>query len=345
MDVSKLVRENIKMLVPYKSARSEFTGQANIFIDANENPFNSDFNRYPDPYQLDLKRAIGSYRGISAKNIMLGNGSDEIIDILIRIFCRPGKDSIYTFTPGFGMFEVAAGINDVDIYKFSLDEEFVLKTEEFIAQVPEFCKLIFLCSPNNPTGNSISVENIIKILSSVNCMVAVDEAYIDFSDHESVLNLLPQYENLIVLQTFSKAIGGAGLRIGIAFSSEYVISLLHKVKMPYNLSIVNQKVGLARLLEKKKIQDEIFLIKQERKRLERELKKFSFITKIYPSDANFLLVKTTSADILYKEMVDTGIVVRNRSNLFGCHNCLRISIGTPQENDVLLRFLESKQSN
>lgn len=338
-----MVRKNIRDLVPYKSARSEFDGTGSIFIDANENPFNTEINRYPDPYHLDLKLAISQYKNIGIENIMLGNGSDEIIDMLMRVFCVPGKDSIYSFKPGFGMFDVAAGINDLKIYKYPLDDDFNLDVDGFLAQIPPSCKIIFLCSPNNPTGNSIPIENIDKILASADCMVVVDEAYIDFSDHESVIKQLTKYENLIVLQTFSKALGGAGLRIGMAFASKYVTDLLHKVKMPYNLSIVNQKAGLSRVLNNKQVEEEILSIKTERNRLEKELKDLSFITRVYPSDANFLLVKTLDADALYKALVEEGIITRNRSNMFGCHNCLRISVGTPQENDVLLRFLKNKE--
>jgi histidinol-phosphate aminotransferase len=345
MDVSALVRENIRNLIPYRSARSEFDGKAKIFIDANENPFESGINRYPDPYQMELKFEIGKQKNVPINNIMLGNGSDEIIDILIRVFCNPGMDSIYTFAPSFGMFDVAAGINDVSINKHLLGKDFLFDPELFLAEIPEHCKIVFLCSPNNPTGNSVSLESVELIASSVNCIVVIDEAYIDFSDHDSMIGLLPKYENLVILQTFSKAIGGAGLRIGMAFSNSYIIDLLHKVKMPYNISKVNQQVALDRLLKKNEIELEIVLIKSERKRLEKELAKLSSIKKIFSSDANFLLVRVENAEMLYAELISAGIVVRNRSSLIGCNNCLRISIGTPEENDDLLRFLKNREAS
>jgi histidinol-phosphate aminotransferase len=344
MNLKSLVRGNIQSLSPYKSARNEFKGKAEIFIDANENPYENGYNRYPDPNHLALKSELAILRKISPSNIMLGNGSDEIIDLLIRIFCNPGLDTVYTFEPSFGMFDVAAAINDIKIFKHKLDNAFKLDIDGFLRNIPSNCKIIFLCSPNNPTGNSLPLKDVEIVLKVFKGVVVVDEAYIDFSDHESGLTLLDSYSNLVVIQTFSKAIGAAGLRIGMAFADPYIIQLLSKVKMPYNISKANQQIGLDRLLNNSIIKKEIQLIKAERKRVENKLSNNRLIQKIYSSDANFLLIKIENAETVYRELIEKGVVVRNRSSLFGCHNCLRITIGTEEENNVLLKFFETKNN-
>lgn len=344
MNLKSLVRENIRSLSPYKSARSEFKGKAEIFIDANENPFENGYNRYPDPNHSDIKVELARLKKIDVSCIMLGNGSDEIIDLIIRIFCRPGYDTVYTFEPSFGMFDVAASINDIKIYKHRLEENFTLNVESFLANIPPNCKIIFLCSPNNPSGNSLPLNDVEIILKKFQGIVVVDEAYIDFSDHESALTLMDSYPNLVVTQTFSKAIGAAGLRIGIAYADPYIIQLLSRVKMPYNISKVNQQIGLDRLLDINKIEKEIQLIKTERNRVRAGLSDNSLIHIVYPSDANFLLVKVENADSIYRQLIEKGIVVRNRTSLVGCHNCLRITIGTVEENNILLKFFKNKNN-
>jgi histidinol-phosphate aminotransferase len=344
-NLDKLVRENVKNLVPYSSARKEFAGAAEIFLDANENSFGSptekSFNRYPDPLQTKIKERIAVWHNVSSEQIFIGNGSDEAIDLLFRVFCEPGKDGIVTTPPTYGMYEVSANINDVSVKKVLLSAEFELLAENVLDVASENTKLIFLCSPNNPTGNSLSRKEIIKILENFGGIIIVDEAYADFSDKPSFTSEIRNFPNLVVLQTFSKAWGLAGLRVGMAFANGEIITLLNKVKPPYNVSQIAQEALLSALDKKVEVEAVVAEIVRQREILKEELQKFPFITRIYPSDANFLLVKTTDADAIYKQLVEQKIVVRNRTNVELCEGCLRITIGTPEENQTLLEALKN----
>ncbi len=335
------VRPNIRSLTPYSSARGEFKGTASIFIDANENPYDDDFpfNRYPDPLQLELKGLLADWRKVNIDQIFLGNGSDEIIDILIRVFCVPGEDAIYTFKPGFGMYKVAAAINDVNIKEFPLDEDFRLEVDSFLQDVPNKNKITFLCSPNNPTGNSIDLFDVKKICRELENIVVVDEAYIDFSDNSSAVTLLDECSNLVVLQTFSKALGGAGIRIGMSFAHPELIKIMNKVKMPYNISRSNQMEAIRLVKDTNKLNEIIGEVKTEKSKLKEALSKFDNIIKVYPSNANFYLIKFKNANEVYDQLVKNGIVVRNRTNQYNCAGCLRITVGTPTENQKLLETL------
>ncbi|HEX8567686.1 MAG TPA: histidinol-phosphate transaminase [Pyrinomonadaceae bacterium] len=344
-NLEKLVRENVKNLVPYSSARKEFAGAAEIFLDANENSFGSptekSFNRYPDPLQTKIKERISGWRDLSHEQIFIGNGSDEAIDLLFRVFCQPGNDEIITTPPTYGMYEVSANINDVRVKKVLLSPDFELSAEKVLDAVSENTKLIFLCSPNNPTGNSLDEKEVLKILENFGGIVVVDEAYEDFSEKPSFVNKIRNFPNLVVLQTFSKAWGLAGLRVGMAFADAEIIALLNKVKPPYNVSQIAQELLLAALDKKAEVEKVVADIVRQRGILATELQRFSFVTCIYPSDANFLLIKTSDANRIYKYLVEQKIVVRNRTNVELCEGCLRITIGTPEENQTLLAALEN----
>ncbi len=344
-NLENITRENIRKLIPYSSARSEYEGDAQVFLDANENSLGSslkeNFHRYPDPLQKKLKEKISTIKNINAKNIFIGNGSDEAIDLLIRAFCNPGKDEILIFPPTYGMYEVSAAINDVEIKEILLTKDFELNISELKKSITNKTKIIFVCSPNNPTGNSFNENEIENLFNSFNGIVVIDEAYIDFSDKASWLKKLNQYPNLVILQTLSKAWALAGLRIGMAFASEEIIQILNKIKPPYNISVATQKLALQVLNDEEKAYQKINVIKKEKQKLVEDLKVFDFIKKIYPSDTNFLLVKVSDAAGLYKYLLTKNIVVRNRSNQPLCDNCLRITIGTPQENISLLQALKS----
>ncbi|HEX9930552.1 MAG TPA: histidinol-phosphate transaminase [Pyrinomonadaceae bacterium] len=348
-NLDKLVRENVKNLVPYSSARKEFAGAAEIFLDANENSFGSptekSFNRYPDPLQTKIKERISGWRDLSLEQIFIGNGSDEAIDLLFRVFCQPGNDEIITTPPTYGMYEVSANINDVRVKKVLLSPDFELSAEKVLDAVSENTKLIFLCSPNNPTGNSLDEKEVLKILKNFGGIVVVDEAYEDFSEKPSFVNKIRNFPNLVVLQTFSKSWGLAGLRVGIAFANAEIIKLLNKVKPPYNVSQIAQETLLAALDKKAEVEKFVAEIVRQRELLAAELQKFSFVTRIYPSDANFLLIKTSDANPIYKYLVEQKIVVRNRTNVELCEGCLRITIGTPEENRTLLSVLSSYENN
>lgn len=335
--LENLVRPNIAALKPYSSAREEFTGEARIFLDANENPF-GDLNRYPDPYQRKLKQRLAQLKGVNAENIFLGNGSDEIIDLLFRIFCRPGKDKALTFTPTYGMYQVSADINDVEILKLSLDEKFDLN-DELVDQALsiENLKLIFICSPNNPTGNALSRKYIEKLLSRFNGVVIIDEAYADFSTQKSWKNRIADFPNLLVMQTLSKAWGLAAARIGMAFASAEMLAYFNKTKPPYNISQSNQQAALEALENTEEFERRVDLIRQEKVKMEKALSSLSLVKKVFPSEANFILVQVDDAPGLYQELVRKGIVVRNRHSLV--NNCLRITIGSPAENQTLLNAL------
>ena len=335
VDVRNLVRENVKTLVPYSCARDEFQGSEGIFMDANENPFGN-LNRYPDPYQRELKNAISKVKGIAENKIFLGNGSDEIIDLSYRIFCNPGSDKALIFTPTYGMYEVSAAINDVRVIKIPLDSEFQINTEEAKLMLRDKnLKLIFICSPNNPSGNCINFRSVEEIVSNFAGIVIIDEAYIDFTDKPSTVSLIDKYPNLIVMQTFSKARGLAAVRVGMAFADPGIIHYFNKMKPPYNISTINQKAALLRLRKPEEFRTQVEKIITERERLIGKLKKISHTEKVYPSDSNFILVKVKNADLIYKNLVNSGIVVRNRNSVI--NNCIRVTVGKRTENDMFLK--------
>jgi histidinol-phosphate aminotransferase len=343
MDIKELQRENIKNLKPYSTARDEYKGEAKIYLDANENSFGSplpaNYNRYPDPLQLDLKDAISKIKGVPIENTFLGNGSDEAIDLLIRAFCNPGKDNVIILPPTYGMYEVSANINDVAVKKIDLLPNFQLDLEKIAEAIDQHTKIIFVCSPNNPTGNSIDRSNIETILANFNGLVVVDEAYINFAKQKTFIQELTEYANLVVLQTFSKAWGLAALRLGMAFSSRPVIDILNKVKPPYNINQATQDLALAALQNIQQVNDWIKKTVLERERLSTALLTLPIVKRVYPSEANFILVEVTDALGTYDYLVDQGVIVRDRSKVSLCENCLRITVGTNQENDELLQLL------
>ncbi len=339
----ELVRSNILKMSAYSSARSEFEGTAEVFLDANENPFDNGMNRYPDPLQKELKIKIGAWRNVPEQNIFLGNGSDEIIGLLMQTFCQPKKDSVIILPPTFGVYEVAATIGEIGIKKIDLDENFQPKVNAILKAADSSDKILFICSPNNPTGNSFDFEKIEKLITTFDGIVVVDEAYVDFSKGKSCVALLEKNKNLIILQTFSKALGMAGARLGMAFASEEIISYLNKVKMPYNINELTQKSALEALEQKNVFTEQIATILEQRIFLENELSKFDFIEKIYPSDANFLLVKVNEPNQLYQFLVSRKIIVRNRSKQVGCEGCLRFTIGLAKENLRLIDALKIYQ--
>jgi len=338
-DIHKLVRENVRTLTPYSCARDEFKGKEGVFMDANENPYGS-LNRYPDPYQRELKSSIGGTKDIAEENIFLGNGSDEIIDLCFRIFCNPGVDKALTFTPTYGMYEVSAAINNVELIKVPLSEDFQIEPESLFPFLKDPClKLIFICSPNNPTGNLMKESAVNTILSSFSGIVVIDEAYIDFTERPSSIKLLSRHRNLIVMQTFSKAMGLAAARVGMAFMDSSAVRYFNKMKPPYNISTINQKAALKSLANIDLLKKRIRRIITERERLAKSLRKMSIIEKIFPSDSNFLLVKTKNADFIYTELIDNKIIVRNRNMIVP--GCIRITVGTPAENNKLIRTLRT----
>jgi len=339
IDITKWVRPNILRLKPYSSARSEFKGQADIFLDANENPFDTGMNRYPDPLQWAVKEELGKLKEIAPKHIFLGNGSDEVIDLLIRIFCEPGKDAVLTLPPTYGMYQVSAGIADVAIREVSLTPEFQPDVERILAAADPQTKLLFLCSPNNPTGNNLDRHALEQLMDGFSGIVVVDEAYIDFSDQDSCINLLPKYPNLVVMQTFSKAWGMAGIRLGMAFASEEIIALFNKVKPPYNVNQLTQKAALDALLSDHSLTEMVEVILEQRDRLEQRLPDLPFVQQVHPSHANFLLVKVDDPKKLYDYLVEDKIIVRDRSKVLLCDGSLRITVGRPEENDQLLDSL------
>jgi histidinol-phosphate aminotransferase len=339
IDLNKLVRENVLKLTPYSSARDEFSGETGIFLDANENPYGI-LNRYPDPYQRELKTRISEVKGICEEKIFLGNGSDEIIDLSLRIFCNPGVDKILTFTPTYGMYEVSAAINDLTVIKIPLDADFqidVQKARNYFSD-PKL-KIIFICSPNNPTSNSMNFEDVERLISGFNGIVVIDEAYIDFSEKPSFLKLLEKYPNLIVMQTFSKAFGLAAARVGMAFSGEAIIRLFNKMKPPYNISSINQKAVLKKLAGIEEYRKQVSRIRNERKRLSEQLSGIKIVEKVFPSDANFLLIRVKDATKIYNILVENNIIVRNRNSVID--NCLRITVGKKSENDQLINALKA----
>ena len=348
-DLEKLIRENIKKLTPYSSARSEFKGEASVFLDANENPFGSplltkSFNRYPDPLQWKVKFELAKIKGVPAENIFIGNGSDEVIDLANRIFCNPGKDNVIICPPTYGMYEVSANINDVEIKKVSLNNDFQLDVEGILEATDENTKLLFICSPNNPTGNNMNRGDIEILLNNFPGLIIIDEAYINFSRQKTFIQELTEYPNLIVMQTLSKAWGMAGLRLGLAFASLDIIDLFNKVKPPYNINASSQQLTLEALKNTGQVNEWIKEIVDQRNSIKQELSLFPFVEKIYESDANFLLVKVEDADSLYQYLRNKKIVVRDRSKEVLCENCIRITIGTMEENKVLLEAFKNYNS-
>lgn len=344
-DLNSLLRDNIKRLVPYSSARDEFKGEASVFLDANENSYGSplptDYNRYPDPMQWKVKYKLADIKGVPPQNIFLGNGSDEAIDVLFRAFCRPGVDNVVLCPPTYGMYEVSANINDVTIRKATLTEDFQLDLPAIEAAIDENTKLIFICSPNNPTANAINREDIEIVLNNFQGIVVVDEAYINFSKQKTLIQELTEYPNLVILQTLSKAWGLAALRVGMAFASEDIINVFNKVKPPYNINQPSQELALEALNNIDQVNAWIRETVLERDKLEFALKALPIVEKVYPSDANFLLAKTTDAKGIYNHLIEKGIVVRDRSKVELCVGCLRITVGTPQENIDLINTLQA----
>ncbi|HET6227637.1 MAG TPA: histidinol-phosphate transaminase [Bacteroidia bacterium] len=348
-DLNTILRENIKKLVPYSSARDEYKGKDGVFLDANENSFGSplpkekeaNYNRYPDPLQLEVKEKISKIKGLPVENIFLGNGSDEAIDILFRAFCNPGKDNAIICPPTYGMYEVSANINDVQTVKVPLTPEtFQLDTEKILQTINDNTKLIFICCPNNPTGNGVKWDAIKAILEKFNGIVLVDEAYINFATYQSLIPKLLQYPNLVIIQTLSKAWGMAGLRIGMAFASQAIIDVFNKIKPPYNINAASQKLALEALNNVELVNNWIKEIVQEREKLAEALSTLPFVLKIYPSEANFLLVKTTDPKRIYSYLTDNKIIIRDRSSVTLCEGALRITIGTKEENKQLLDKLK-----
>lgn len=339
MNLDKLVRPNISKLTPYSSARNEFTGSASIFLDANENPYNEPFNRYPDPLQREVKKRLAAIKGVKPENIFLGVGSDEGIDLAYRIFCRPGIDNVVAIAPSYGMYEVCADINDIEYRRVSLDDNFNFDPDTLLAATDENTKLLWICSPNNPTGNAYPIEMIIKTAQAFNGIVMVDEAYIDFSSKGSMIAYLDQCPNVIVLQTFSKAWGRAGLRLGVAYASPEIIDYYNKVKYPYNINAITQEKALEALENVAKVKAWVDELLDNRSLLAEALEKMSCVKHIYPSDANFLLIRVDNPDCLYNFLCNQGIIVRNRNRVEKCAGCLRITIGTKDENAQLINAI------
>lgn len=342
-DINRLVRECIARLTPYSTARDEYQGELGTFLDANESPYENGYNRYPDPHQKALKAQIAAIKGVSAQNIFIGNGSDEAIDVLLRVFCEPRVDNVVSIAPSYGMYKVAAAINDVEIREVQLGEEFTLPVEELLAATDEHTKMIFLCSPNNPTGNSFPREQMMCLVEEFDGVVVVDEAYIDFAQVESLKSEIESNTNLVVLQTMSKAWAMAGLRVGLALASQRVVELMSQVKYPYNINVAT--MAIVEELLRQPIDANVAEIKQQRTVVEQALQQSAAVKKIYPSDANFLLVEVEDADAMYDYLIGKGIIVRNRNRVKGCEGCLRITIGTPAENEALLKSISEYEKS
>jgi histidinol-phosphate aminotransferase len=343
MIIEELIRENIRNMHPYSSARHEYKGEATTLLDANENPFPSPYNRYPDPLQVKLKEKIAGIKSLPVQNIFLGNGSDEAIDLLLRIFCEPGSDNCIICPPTYGMYEVCARVNNIGVKRIALAENFQINTAAVLNAADTFTRIIFICSPNNPTGNTLDRSDIENILRKFKGIVVIDEAYGDYSSQPSYTSSLAEYPNLVVLQTLSKAWGLAGLRLGMAFASQEIIGYLDKIKYPYNISTATQELVLDALQSEQSIELLTRQIVSQRKWLVEQLRTFQFVNNIYPSDANFLLVKFQNAQRVYEHLLTRSIVVRNRTSEPGCENCLRITVGTPEQNEKLIK--ELKQYN
>lgn len=341
MDLNRLVRKNIQSLKAYSSARDEFKGEASVYLDANENPLNGPYNRYPDPLQWKLKERVSNIKGVEVDKIFFGNGSDEPIDIVYRVFCEPGKDNVVAIDPSYGMYKVCADINNVEYRQVLLNDDYRLNADLLLKKVDEQTKLIFLCSPNNPSANILDKSEVLKVVTSFKGIVIIDEAYIDFSIENSWLPDLDTYPNLIVLQTFSKAWGLAAIRLGMAFASVEIISYFNKVKYPYNINILTQNFVLEELNKTSLKEEWVKTLIAQREWLNNNLGQVSFVEKIYPSDANFILVKVKDANKTYNSLVEKGIIVRNRNSISLCRDCLRITVGTESENKILIESLKS----
>ncbi len=339
--IMKITRKNVLNMKPYSSARDEFKGEAEVYLDANENPYESIYNRYPDPLQWDVKNKLAELKGVKPTQIFLGNGSDEPIDLLIRAFCEPNQNSILITEPTYGMYAVCADVNAVNVQKVILTSDFDIELDMLLQAIDSTTKIIYLCSPNNPTGNLLSGEKIIQVLTQFDGLVVIDEAYIDFTDSKSFTQELANYPNLVVLQTFSKAWGLAGLRMGMAFASEEIINILNKIKYPYNINVQTQALVLNALSNNKQKESWVTEIVQQRKNLAIALQGLSMVEHVYPSDANFILVRVKDAAKTYQHLLDKKIITRDRSKVTLCYNCLRITIGTPAENEKLISVLKS----
>ncbi|MCH3882114.1 MULTISPECIES: histidinol-phosphate transaminase [Tenacibaculum] len=343
MNILDLVRENIKSLKPYSSARDEYkdaTTDTMVFLDANENPFENGVNRYPDPQQNSVKDLLSNIKGISKENILLGNGSDEVLDLIFRAFCEPNKDNIITLPPTYGMYDVLANINSIENKRVLLTEDFQPKVNQILEAINENSKILFLCSPNNPSGNSFSTEIVEELLNKFNGLVVIDEAYIDFSEQKSWLDKLADFPNLIITQTLSKAYGLAGIRLGVCYASKEIISVLNRIKPPYNVNELTQQKAIERLQKVEEVEEEVAKIKIERSLLISKLKDINFIQNIFPTDCNFVLVKVDDATKRYKQLIEKGIVIRNRTTQPLCENCLRFTVGTKSENAKLINALK-----
>tara|TARA_B100001146_G_scaffold208893_1_gene205394 strand:+ start:650 stop:1699 length:1050 start_codon:yes stop_codon:yes gene_type:complete len=341
-NLQNLVRPNVQKLQPYSSARDEYkaSGTEMIFLDANENPFENGVNRYPDPQQRDLKSALAKLKNVKEEQILLGNGSDEVLDLIFRAFCEPCVDNVITLPPTYGMYKVLAEINNIENREVLLTKEFQLDVKSILKSVDEQTKLLFICSPNNPTGNAFDARAIKTILENFNGIVVIDEAYIDFSSYETWIGFLDLYPNLIITQTLSKAYGMAGIRLGVCYASSAIISVLNKIKPPYNVNELTQQKALERVLAVDEVFDEVESILEERNRLMIALQEIKFIKEIYPTDANFVLVKVDDASKRYQELIEKGIVIRNRTTQPLCENTLRFTIGTSEENKKLVEALK-----
>ena len=338
MDIRELLRENIRTLAPYSTARDEYQGELGIYLDANENPYDNNYNRYPDPHQKNLKRRLAEIKGVPVEKIFIGNGSDEPIDLVFRLFCEPRRHNAVSIAPTYGMYKVEAAINDVQMREVQLEPGFTLDAEKLLAAADENTRLLFLCSPNNPSGNCFPKKEIEKVIRRFNGIVILDEAYIDFAGQPGFLSELDEYPNLVILQTLSKAWGMAGLRLGLAFAQPLIVDTLSRVKYPYNINVVTQKIVLEQL--RKSPDAQIAEIVSERGRVLEGLAKNPVIRKIHPTDANFVLVEVDEPRTIYDRLIGAGIIVRDRSRIKGCEGCLRITIGTPKENDRLLETLK-----
>jgi histidinol-phosphate aminotransferase len=337
----QLVRTSIARLKPYSSARDEFQGESAVFLDANESPYESGVNRYPDPLQRQLKQRIAVIKGVDAGRIFLGNGSDEVLDLIFRAYCEPGQDNVIILPPTYGMYKVLADLNGVECREVLLTPDFQPDAEKILRMADSRSKLLFLCSPNNPSGNVFSEEMMVKLLKGFAGLVVVDEAYIDFCPGRSLLPRLAEFPRLIVTQTFSKAYGMAGIRLGMAFASEEVVGILNRIKPPYNINGLTQRFALDRLADISQVEQQVAELIAEREKLASRLTSVFFVEKVFPSDANFLLLRVDDADLRYRQLVEAGIVVRNRSSQPLCENCLRVTVGTAEENRVLQETMQS----
>ena len=340
MNINQLVRKNILNMKPYSSARDEFKGVASVFLDANENPYDTGLNRYPDPLAWAVKKELSAIKKVASENIFLGNGSDEVIDVLMRIFCEPNVDNIITLPPTYGMYQVSADTCGVDVIKINLDENFQPKIEEILRGANERSKILFICSPNNPSGNAIESGSILNLINHFKGIVVVDEAYSDFSKQPSCSEWISTFSNLVVMQTFSKAWGLAGIRLGMAFASKEIIDLMNKVKPPYNVNQLTQQAALDALKNIEKKNEQVAEILEQRAKMAEILRGLDVVEKVYPSDANFLLVKVRQANALYNYLLKKEIVVRNRHTIVLCEDCLRITVGVPSENAKLVMALK-----